>query len=191
MRERTQMRGPKCGPKLDPNVWTQFSPIGIRTDGLQPNLGPQGIVARFRTTFGSTFGSTFLGPRVRVHSTRLAPHIQCQREELNQKKTNKNNFHLGANWGANIRSRGWGVLRSSRRSGGGRELGRKSQSFRPQGRLQRLSECKSSTIGIEPFGQDLFRQWNHGSFTLIVGVQVINYRNRAFWTRPIPTVESW
>ena len=47
--------GPKCGPKLDPNVWTQFSPIGIRTDGLQPNLGPQGIVARFRTTFGSTF----------------------------------------------------------------------------------------------------------------------------------------
>ena len=86
MRERTQMRGPKCGPKLDPNVWTQFSPIGIRTDGLQPNLGPQGIVARFRITFGSTFWVHILGPRVRVHSTRLAPHIQCQREELNQKK---------------------------------------------------------------------------------------------------------
>ena len=89
MRERTQMRGPKCGPKLDPNVWTQFSPIGIRTDGLQPNLGPQGIGARFRTTFGSTFWVHILGPRVRVHSTRLAPHIQCQRGELNQKKTNK------------------------------------------------------------------------------------------------------
>ena len=81
--------GPKCGPKLDPIVWTQFSPIGIRTDGLQPNLGPQGIVARFRTTFGSTFWVHILGPRVRVHSTRLAPHIQCQRGELNQKKNKR------------------------------------------------------------------------------------------------------
>ena len=81
---RTQMRtqiGPKC---VDPIL-----PHRYKDGWVAAKFGSTGNRRTLSNHIWVHIWVHILGPRVRVHSTRLAPHIQCQREELNQKKTNR------------------------------------------------------------------------------------------------------
>ena len=111
MRERTQMRT---------QMRTQIGPKCV--DPILPHRYKDGWVA---AKFGSTGNRRTLSNHIWVHI--LGPHFGSTRSgslhtfgsthsvptRRTESKKNKQKKHLGANWGANIRSRGWGVLKIS------------------------------------------------------------------------------